>query len=147
MWPQMHSKLSKSALNEQCLKWDSRPAWRTGRGGPIRREIWLRLPQRQTERERHTHTWSPLEPFDPRPQSTGQEAISEKCDLNSEQVWEPLQGFGWSLHGSGDWVNMCQCNCTDQHLFIQQCAESKDILGLICSLSGSGDKDVLTSYK
>lgn len=35
--------------------------------------------------------------FDLWRQSRGQEAITEKCDLSYNQVWEPLWRFGWSL--------------------------------------------------
>lgn len=93
-------------------------------------------------------TWPPLT-FDLWQQSRGQETIAEKCDPSYKQVWEPFWIFGWSLLGSDEWcdgsVNMCHCNCTDQHLLIQRRTQSKDIVGWIRCVSGSGDIKMLTS--
>lgn len=60
----------------------------------------------------------------------------------SEDLGGPVLGSDDRCDGS---LSMCHCNCTDQHLLIQRCTKSKDVIGWICSVRGSEDVEMLTS--
>lgn len=136
--------LLKSVVRLQACSstlWPERPPWRSAGGSEINsvfRQIKLGLAQRDT--------WPPPSPLTPdrKVQVNGPSGRSASWAVTrSENLSEGVGGPSWSSDDGS--ATVCHHNCTDQHLLIQQCTKSKDIIGWICSVYGSEHIEMLTS--
>lgn len=123
-----------------CTLWPERPLWRSVGGSEINslfKQIKLCLAQRDT--------WPPSSPLTPdhKVEVNGPSVRSASWVVTrSENLSEGVGGPSGSDDGS---ASVCHHNCTDQHLLIQQCTKSKDIIGWICNFYGSEHIEMLTS--